>query len=146
MKLKHYLFVCLSLLGFASCSEKDDTVAEYANWQAKNEAYFEQAYQDIRRYPFLPEDYKVMAIDPSVDETFVSIEMPESGRSVGVNSQIFMIWNKETKKGRFFGIKMDQGNRSILMEALPDHKLRVVSPAPESGTEMNTILTLVRGE
>jgi FKBP-type peptidyl-prolyl cis-trans isomerase FklB len=46
MKLKHYLFVCLSLLGFASCSEKDDTVAEYANWQAKNEAYFEQAYQE----------------------------------------------------------------------------------------------------
>ncbi|MCR5216476.1 MAG: SseB family protein [Lachnospiraceae bacterium] len=107
---------------------------------------FEQAYQDIRRYPFLPEDYKVMAIDPSADETFVSIEMPEEGRSVGVNSQIFIIWNKETKKGRFFGTKMDQGNKSILMEALPDHKLRVVSPAPESGTEMNTILTLVRGE
>ena len=46
MKLKHYLFVCLSLLGFASCSEEDGTVAEYANWQAKNEAYFEQAYQE----------------------------------------------------------------------------------------------------
>lgn len=45
MKLKHYLFVCLSLLGFASCSEEDDTVEEYANWQSKNEAYFEEQYQ-----------------------------------------------------------------------------------------------------
>ena len=45
MKLKHYLFVCLSLLGFASCSEEDDTVQEYDNWQAKNEAYFEEQYQ-----------------------------------------------------------------------------------------------------
>ncbi len=45
MKLKHYLFVCLSLLGLASCSEEDDTVEEYANWQAKNEAYFEEQYQ-----------------------------------------------------------------------------------------------------
>ena len=45
MKLKHYLFVCLSLWAFASCSEEDDTEAEYANWQAKNEAYFEEQYQ-----------------------------------------------------------------------------------------------------
>ena len=45
MKLKQYLFVCLSLLGFASCSEEDDTVIEYVDWQAKNEAYFEEQYQ-----------------------------------------------------------------------------------------------------
>lgn len=45
MKLKHYLFVCLSLLGFASCSEEDDTVQEFDNWQSKNESYFEAQYQ-----------------------------------------------------------------------------------------------------
>ena len=28
-----------------SCSEEDDTEQEYANWQAKNEAYFEEQYQ-----------------------------------------------------------------------------------------------------
>ena len=36
MKLKHYLFICLSLLGFASCSEEDGTVQEFVDWQAKN--------------------------------------------------------------------------------------------------------------
>ena len=45
MKLKYYLFVCLSLLGFASCSEEDDTVQEFDNWQVKNETYFEEQYQ-----------------------------------------------------------------------------------------------------
>ncbi len=45
MKLKHFLLISLSLIGFASCSEEDDTVEEYANWQSKNESYFEQQYQ-----------------------------------------------------------------------------------------------------
>ncbi len=37
------LFTLLPL--FASCSEEDDTALEYADWQAKNEAYFEEQYQ-----------------------------------------------------------------------------------------------------
>ena len=41
--LHFYLFTLLPL--FASCSEEDDTVPEYDNWQAKNEAYFEEQYQ-----------------------------------------------------------------------------------------------------
>ena len=45
MKLKHYLFAAFMLLGLASCSEADDTVEEYADWQVKNETYFEQQFQ-----------------------------------------------------------------------------------------------------
>ena len=30
---------------FTSCSEADDTVDEFANWQQRNDAYFEQQYQ-----------------------------------------------------------------------------------------------------
>ena len=38
---------CLCCFGcfLTSCSEEDDTVEEYANWQAVNEAYFEEQYQ-----------------------------------------------------------------------------------------------------
>ena len=43
MKLKHIIFVCFSLLGLASCSEKDDTVQEFPeNWTALNDIYFQQ--------------------------------------------------------------------------------------------------------
>lgn len=34
------------LISLTSCSEEDDTVEEFADWQAKNEAYFEQQYQE----------------------------------------------------------------------------------------------------
>ena len=40
--LPFYLFTLLPLL--ASCSEKDDTVEEFADWKNKNEQYFEAAY------------------------------------------------------------------------------------------------------
>ncbi len=45
MKLKQYLFIVLSLCALASCSEEDDTVSEFSDWQQKNETYFEQQYQ-----------------------------------------------------------------------------------------------------
>lgn len=45
MNIKQYLIAVLPLLGFVSCSEEDTTEQEYANWQAKNEAFFETQYQ-----------------------------------------------------------------------------------------------------
>lgn len=47
-ELRQLLLIgCLSCFGclLVSCSEEDDTVDEFDNWQAKNEAYFEQQYQ-----------------------------------------------------------------------------------------------------
>ena len=40
MNIKQYLFIGLSLLGLASCSENDDNSFNSAEWKAKNEAYF----------------------------------------------------------------------------------------------------------
>ncbi len=45
MKQKYIIAVLLAALCMVSCKEEDDTVEEYANWQVKNEAYFEEAYQ-----------------------------------------------------------------------------------------------------
>jgi FKBP-type peptidyl-prolyl cis-trans isomerase FklB len=42
--MKKWLFlVCLGAL--TACSEADDTIDEYANWQERNELFFEQQYQ-----------------------------------------------------------------------------------------------------
>ena len=40
------LFTFHFSLFISSCSEEDDTVEEFADWQAKNEIYFEQQYQE----------------------------------------------------------------------------------------------------
>ncbi len=44
MNIKQYLFICLSLLGMASCSESDETSTEFTDWQNKNETYFLEHY------------------------------------------------------------------------------------------------------
>ena len=47
-QLRQLLLIgCLSCFGclLTSCSEEDDTVQEYENWQVKNETYFEEQYQ-----------------------------------------------------------------------------------------------------
>lgn len=43
MFLPFYLFTLLSLT--VSCSESTDAIDEYADWQSRNDAYFEQQYQ-----------------------------------------------------------------------------------------------------
>ena len=45
MKIKHYLLIGISLLGFVSCSETDETDPEFDNWQNRNETYFQQHYE-----------------------------------------------------------------------------------------------------
>lgn len=50
-KTRHnlYLFAILflSLIGFAACSEEDDTVEEYPNWVATNDAYFNNLSETV---------------------------------------------------------------------------------------------------
>lgn len=48
MKIHHIIYstlTLLALLAFSSCSETDDTVEEFADWQTKNETYFSNIYQ-----------------------------------------------------------------------------------------------------
>ena len=45
MNIKHYLLIGISLLGFVSCSESDETDPEFDNWQNRNETYFQQHYE-----------------------------------------------------------------------------------------------------
>lgn len=45
MKLKHYIFACLSLLGFVSCSEDDGNDFDADLWKELNTKYFEMKYQ-----------------------------------------------------------------------------------------------------
>lgn len=43
--MKKYLFILAVLAaGLVSCSESDDATEEFADWQNRNETYFEQAY------------------------------------------------------------------------------------------------------
>ena len=47
--IKMAVAVVAVLLGLASCSETDDTVEEYPDWQNKNEAFFNSKYNAARQ-------------------------------------------------------------------------------------------------
>ena len=51
MKLKYFIFACLSLLSFASCSETDGEVDEYDNWQARNAVFFASLEDSLTAKP-----------------------------------------------------------------------------------------------
>lgn len=85
-----YLLALLPLL--ASCSEADDTVEEYADWQAKNEAYFSQqflqAYSStgamILKKLSLPDSLNVSQVSPT---ECVLVDVLEAG--AGGNSPLY---------------------------------------------------------
>lgn len=48
MKFRNIIWCTMALLALASCSEADDTVDEYADWQNKNEAWFQALYEQTQ--------------------------------------------------------------------------------------------------
>lgn len=51
MKLNVITALLLASMVFVACSnDDDDTSAEYYNWQARNDAYFEQKFQEASEY------------------------------------------------------------------------------------------------
>ena len=43
------IVVCLLPFGLTACSEQDDTVEEFANWQEVNEQYFSSLYAQTQQ-------------------------------------------------------------------------------------------------
>ncbi len=48
MKFRNIIWCALALLALASCKEEDDTVEEFANWQATNDTYFNNLVSETR--------------------------------------------------------------------------------------------------
>ncbi|MBE6248126.1 MAG: FKBP-type peptidyl-prolyl cis-trans isomerase [Prevotella sp.] len=83
MKLKHYIFACLSLLVLASCSEDDGKEEEYPDWQNKNEQAFLQIYNqaDPMSGTLFPVMGVLRAENANVEDptNYIVMELLESG-------------------------------------------------------------------
>ena len=49
MKFRNLIWCLLAVLALASCKEEDDTVEEYANWQATNDSYFSSLVSETQQ-------------------------------------------------------------------------------------------------
>lgn len=72
MKIKYLIWCAVALLCLASCKEEDDTIEEFPNWVAANDAYFSQLVADTRA--------KIAAGDTSW-ELFLGHNIPTTGHS-----------------------------------------------------------------
>lgn len=110
------------------------------------DALFEEAYQQKRMYPYLPEDFSVMVMDISDELMMVRVDLPN--RDMGVPScwRIYFSWDRQTDKGRYFTIeKTKEQGVNLLGEIGSDWKHVDHGQAPVEGAELQRVIDLIRG-
>lgn len=107
---------------------------------------FEEAYQQKRMYPYLPEDFSVMVMNISEELTVVRVDLPN--RDMGVPScwRVYLSWNNRTETGRYFMIEKTKDSASNLLgEIAGDWKHVDYGEAPVEGAELQRVLDLIQG-
>ncbi len=106
---------------------------------------FEESYQQKRLYPYLSEEFSVMAMSISEELLVIRIDMPARDMAKTACYRIYLTWNQAEKKGRFFTIeKAEQEN--ILGEVTCDRKHVDYGIAPVEGAEISRLLELLENE
>jgi HD-GYP domain-containing protein (c-di-GMP phosphodiesterase class II) len=106
------------------------------------DALYEESYQQKRMYPYLTEDFSVLAIQISGTTQMIRVDMPARDLEDGACRRVFIAWNQETETGRYFTIEK-AGNGSVLAEVTSDWRHKNLGEAPVEGAELQRILELV---
>jgi hypothetical protein len=111
----------------------------------KKEAYidalYEESYQEKRMYPYLEEDFSVMAVQISEELQIIRVDMPERDFEDGACRRVFMVWDQSAETGRYFTIEK-AGGGSVLAEVTSDWKHQNLGAAPAESAELQKILEL----
>jgi hypothetical protein len=111
----------------------------------KKEAYidalYEESYHEKRMYPYLEEDFSVMAIQISDTLQIIRVDMPERDFEDGACRRVFMVWDQQAESGRYFTIEK-AGGGSVLAEVTSDWKHQNLGAAPAESLELQKILEL----
>jgi len=103
---------------------------------------FEEAYDDIRRYPYLCDEFEVMVINISDDERIIYIKMPERDTNIGTLDGIYLYENTKESKYGYFGIMNKPVGTSMQKGIIyigEDVKVKILGEAPEEGAEVGYI-------
>lgn len=111
------------------------------------DSIFEECYEDVRRYPYLPEDFKVMIMNASDSQKVAIINTPSQDVSSGIALEIYLVMEQGAENDRYFAITEGpvKGKRNLL-EINKDGQVKMYGDAPEEGTELNYILKLLDNE
>lgn len=107
---------------------------------------FEEAYQQKRMYPYLPEDFSVMVMSITEDLLVVRLDLPNKDMGVPSCWRVYLSWNNESGTGRYFTIeKTKERSANLLGEIAGDWKHIDYGTAPVEGAELQKVLALIQG-
>jgi len=114
---------------------------------------FEESYKDVRMYPYLTDEFKVMVMAVSDTLSIVTINMPKRDAGAAIAEVIYLSWDKETKEGRYFAIVggKKKGTREVVeivkkAKAVkgPEHLApKFIGEAPAEGTEISWLMNML---
>lgn len=106
---------------------------------------FEEAYQEKRRYPYLPEDFSVMVMNISEDLLIVRVDLPAQDMAAPSCLRIYLAWNEVAGSGRYLTIETVKDSKERkLGELTLDWKKVDHGVAPVEGAELQYVIDLLQ--
>lgn len=105
---------------------------------------YEDSYQQKRMYPYLPEDFTVLTLKVSDDDTVICIDMPTDNIYFGNAYKLYIAWSDSKQEGRYFRIVKGKEKDSKFFEEIGADKVaKNLGDAPTEGSELNEITKLI---
>ena len=106
---------------------------------------FEEAYQEKRRYPYLPEDFSVMVMNIAEDLLIVRVDLPSQDMAAPSCLRIYLAWNEVAGSGRYLTIETVKDSKERkLGELTSDWKKVDHGVAPVEGAELQYVIDLLQ--
>ena len=106
---------------------------------------FEEAYQEKRRYPYLPEDFSVMVMNIAEDLLVIRVDLPNQDMADPSCLRIYLAWNDVAGTGRYLTIETVKDSKERrLCELAPDWKKLDHGVAPVEGAELQYVIDLLQ--
>lgn len=119
----------------ALCEQKEECV----------DRLFEEAYQEKRRYPYLPEDFSVMVMNIAEDLLIIRVDLPGQDMAAPSCLRIYLAWNDVEGTGRYLTIEtVKDSNERRLGELSRDWKKVDHGVAPVEGAELQYVIDLLQ--
>ncbi len=108
---------------------------------------YARPYADKVPSPYTPDDFSILSLGIDEETTAVCIELPEKNRAPHLAISAYVIWNEKTGTIHFYLIeKGERGKENLLCSVTADGKHQEVMPAPAVGSELSTVLELIKEE
>lgn len=110
-------------------------------------AFYRQPYGDKIPCPYTAKDFDVMVLNINEETCVASVELPEKNTVAQMALALYIIWNPKTDEMHYFLIEKGQPDQENVLSCItPDGKHQELQTAPSAGSELVTILDLLREE